>query len=114
MATPHSSAFPFDAQHQGLSKRELLAAMAMQGLLAGGGNNNMTEALVASTSVKYADLLLAELDKGKRVCPVKSVLDGRGLMSSERRALLCPRVNRAIRAKNNSGAAGFASGSKVA
>src|SRR5262249_134726 len=39
------------------------------------------------------------------VCPVKSVLDGRGLMPSERRAFLCPEVNRAIRAKSNSGVA---------
>jgi serine/threonine-protein kinase len=47
-----------------------------------------------------------------RVCPVNCVLDGRGVMSSERRALIWPMVDSAIRAKNSSGAAGLASGSR--
>jgi hypothetical protein len=47
------------------------------------------------------------------VCPANRVLDGRGVMPSERRALLWPKVDRAIRAKNSSGGAGLTSGSTV-
>ncbi len=47
------------------------------------------------------------------VCPVNSVLDEHGVMPSERRAYPCPKVNRAIRAKSSSGAAGSASGNTV-
>ncbi len=54
---------------------------------------------------------LQPLKKG--VCPVNSVLDEHGVMPSERRAYPCPKVNRAIRAKSSSGAAGSASGNTV-
>ena len=44
----------------GLTKRELFAAMAMQGMT---NNNNITVEIVAAWSVQYADALLAELAK---------------------------------------------------
>jgi transposase len=47
------------------------------------------------------------------VRPANSVLDSRVEMSSERRATTWPLANRAIRAKNSSGVAGYTSGSIV-
>lgn len=44
------------------TKRELFAAMAMQGLLAGEQKNNLS-ILIAEKSVVCADALLAELEK---------------------------------------------------
>ena len=44
----------------GLTKRELLAARAMQGMV---GDNNLSTEIVAAWSVQYADALLAELAK---------------------------------------------------
>lgn len=51
----------------GLTKREYFAAMAMQGLVANLtiGRNEYVE-LIAGTSVKYADALLAELSKDEK------------------------------------------------
>jgi hypothetical protein len=54
------------------------------------------------------------IDHRESVRPANSVLDEDGVMSSERRAYPCPKANRATCAKNNSGAAGFASGKAVA
>jgi len=50
----------------GLTKRELFAAMAMQGLLAGNpprppGNEESATALITNASVRVADALLAAL-----------------------------------------------------
>lgn len=47
----------------GLTKRELFAAMAMQGLLAY-PHSNQTVGVCASVAVKAADALIAELSKG--------------------------------------------------
>lgn len=44
----------------GLTKRELFAAMAMQGMIASG---RYGETVVSPVSVAYADALLAELSK---------------------------------------------------
>jgi hypothetical protein len=46
----------------GISKRELFAAMAMQGVLFGG--EYIESVVVANQAVKYSDALLAELNKG--------------------------------------------------
>jgi hypothetical protein len=56
---------------------------------------------------------ILEVENTGRVCPVNSVLDEHDVMPSERRAYPCPKVNRAIRAKSSSGAAGLASGGTV-
>lgn len=48
----------------GLAKRELFAAMAMQGLLSIASNGANIEQNV-SDAVKHADMLMAELDKPK-------------------------------------------------
>lgn len=72
-------AFPFDAgaiRQTGLTKRELIAAMAMQGLLSNPGGpvqasnvsgwqstTNCSRGDVANESVQFADALLAELAK---------------------------------------------------
>lgn len=60
-------AYPFvvrDCRVEGLTKRELFAAMAMQGQL-GDNSRNGTPAEYADWSVKLADALLAAL-KGNR------------------------------------------------
>ncbi len=46
----------------GLTKRELFAAMAMQGLMSGSGRTGSYKDY-AGDSVKFADALIAELDK---------------------------------------------------
>lgn len=51
----------------GLTKRELFAAMAMQGSLAGEPGPHLQSNQLARESVAHADALLAELDR-----PVKS------------------------------------------
>ena len=62
-------AFPFDAgaiRQTGLSKRELIAAMAMQGLASVPSSGGVTTAGIAhdvGAAVAYADALLAELAK---------------------------------------------------
>jgi hypothetical protein len=66
-------AFPCVPQHgsaDGLTKRELFAAMAMQGLLARGNHGVLAEQGItfkdyAYWSTEYADALLAELEKKK-------------------------------------------------
>ena len=82
MINPNDMAFPMNPEHTpnntiqcGLTKRELLAAMAMQGLLAnaggpiqangstGWGLTNVTHDQVAGVACRIADALLAELAK---------------------------------------------------
>ncbi len=62
---PYSPAFPL-LNHYGLTKRELFAAMAMQGI-ASNPNAATTEGpdVVAGAAVEAADALLAELAKPK-------------------------------------------------
>lgn len=50
---------------QGLTKRELFAAMAMQGMLADASDNYLSERgyIYAEIAVKRADALIAELNK---------------------------------------------------
>ena len=52
-------------QHLGLSKRELLAAMAMQGILSApqAPNGGLTTEQMAAAAVECADALLQELAK---------------------------------------------------
>lgn len=47
----------------GLTKRELFAAMAMQGLLARHGSDDYMPDVIARYATDYADALLAELAK---------------------------------------------------
>lgn len=48
----------------GLTKRELIAAMAMQGLLAGGWDHAGVPREGAETAVAYADHLLDTMERG--------------------------------------------------
>ena len=59
----NSSAAPSGVHHAetGLTKRELFAAMAMQGILA--GNDEYGGRKLAEVAVGFADALIAELDK---------------------------------------------------
>lgn len=71
MTTPKSGsdcAFPVigeDVRYWGLTKREYLAGLAMQGLLANPSvhNSNLTPEGTAIESLQYTDALLAELAK---------------------------------------------------
>lgn len=47
----------------GLTKRELFAAMALQGLLAGGASSDSSTLTIVAASAALADALLAELAK---------------------------------------------------
>ncbi len=47
--------------HTGMSKREWFAGMAMQGLLAHGGMNDVGK--IAHMSLRYADAMLARQEK---------------------------------------------------
>lgn len=62
LAIPNHNELP---DNKGLTKRELIAAMAMQGMLSANsklfGNN---EKQLSATAVAQADALLAELEKG--------------------------------------------------
>ncbi|HET8789961.1 MAG TPA: hypothetical protein VFM75_02035 [Modicisalibacter sp.] len=49
--------------NSGLSKREHIAAMALQGLLSHGGPNGEAAGWEAEHAVSYADALLAELER---------------------------------------------------
>ena len=49
----------------GISKREMFAMAAMQGLLAFHGDDEYNSGLIAKYSVEKADALLAELEKAK-------------------------------------------------
>jgi hypothetical protein len=50
-------------QNGGLTKRELVAAMALQGLLAAKPEHYITEGATARTAMRYADELLKALAK---------------------------------------------------
>lgn len=78
---PHASAFPvaglrgFDRieayPESGLTKREYFAGLAMSGMLGIGGphghiDGQGDEVDAAALAVKYADALLAELDKEQK------------------------------------------------
>lgn len=71
MSNANDSAFPLSANFKdghevtyGLTKRELFAAMAMQGILSTEtADDSFTGTLVAKRSVAFADALLAELAK---------------------------------------------------
>jgi len=57
-------AYPgYTNESTGLTKRELIAAMAMQGLMASDINDQYSENVIAITSVKCADALLEQLEK---------------------------------------------------
>lgn len=58
-----ANAFPTDALNSGLTKRELFAAMAMQGMLADSGGSGEISAYAVS-AVKIADALIAALNEG--------------------------------------------------
>lgn len=49
--------------HGGLTKREMFAMAAMQGLLAKHGDDDYSPASIAEYAVKHAECLLAELEK---------------------------------------------------
>lgn len=49
----------------GLTKRELFAAMAMQGALGGTPGTHLSPATLARESVEHADYLIAELEKAR-------------------------------------------------
>jgi hypothetical protein len=49
--------------HPGLTKREYFAAKALQGLLAAAGSLEMTELDYPHDAVRFADLLIAELNR---------------------------------------------------
>lgn len=59
-AYPPPSAFP---AHPGLTKRELLSAMAMQGLLANTEDGYSSINMLVHDATVYADALIAELQK---------------------------------------------------
>ena len=68
---PNDNAFPFGyamGVEDGLTKREYIAAMAMQGMLANSELTNETfkERLVAAWSVDCADALIDELNKEEK------------------------------------------------
>jgi hypothetical protein len=71
MENKDKPAFPAEAKLQGLTKREKIAAMAMQGILANHwcqneyGNNihALGHEHAAKQAVGYADALLKELEK---------------------------------------------------
>ena len=51
-----------DVRYPGMTKRELFAAMAMQGLLA---NDDVPLSYIGAAAVKQADALLAALEGGR-------------------------------------------------
>lgn len=57
--------FETNDDYRGLTKRELFAAMAMQGLAANNGftKTGLTMESMATNAVQSADALIAELDK---------------------------------------------------
>jgi hypothetical protein len=66
MSRANQRAFPVPhgSENKGLTIREHLAAVAMQGLLVNYGPALHTPAHIAQWSLEYADALLAELSKG--------------------------------------------------
>ena len=61
MTLPNDVAYPRSIdQHSGLTKRELIAAMTLQGICAG---NSVNEKESPRLSIKLADMLIEELNK---------------------------------------------------
>jgi hypothetical protein len=60
---PNDLAYEPATMPEGLTKRELFAAMAMQGSLGGVPGNHLVPPNLARQSVDYADALLAALAK---------------------------------------------------
>jgi hypothetical protein len=58
-------ALPPNVPYSGMSKREVLAGMAMQGFAANADLNSLLDSTVQSASVRWADALISELGKGK-------------------------------------------------
>ena len=67
MTNPHAPVFPTEFDGRCITKGELFAAMAMQGI-ASNPNAATTEGpdVVAGAAVEAADALLAELAKGEK------------------------------------------------
>lgn len=64
MTDPNDPAFAIQGFSQGLTKRELFAAMAMQGAINMGGNVGWDTAdLLTKYAVEVADALILELSK---------------------------------------------------
>ena len=72
MTTGNLPAYPIEAEktyYLGLTKRELFAAMAMQGMAANPADNYLAEVdgkivnVTSKYAVEYADTLIAELNK---------------------------------------------------
>ena len=67
--SPNDSAYPrtYAERNRCLTKRELFAAMAMQGILANpdGSMVQWDEERVALAATEHADALIAELEKAK-------------------------------------------------
>ena len=59
----HSSVLLFEGAVTGLTKRELFAAMAMQGLCADPSTEHLDKSEIAFHSVALADVLLDELGR---------------------------------------------------
>ena len=69
MKTEGSDAmFPIGNVAKGLTKRELFAAMAMQGIASHGTAPGITDADVAEVACGLADALIAELNKETPPC----------------------------------------------
>jgi hypothetical protein len=63
MTNGNDSIHPLINGLEGLTKRELISAMCMQGLLANNGHENPTPETVAKNAVNYADKLIEALNK---------------------------------------------------
>lgn len=60
----YRSAFPTtEGQAEGLTKRELFAAMAMQGILAADHDNTTTQDQCMSWAIGHADALISALNE---------------------------------------------------
>ena len=65
MTNPHAPVFPTEFDGRCITKRELFAAMAMQGMLSN-SNVDVSDEVCAKSAVELADALIAELAKGER------------------------------------------------
>lgn len=84
----HAAAFPLGApidyphgnptgpSNHGLTKRELLAAMAMQGLVSGSGAD-YDDDIVARNAVRVADRLIEELERAELNDAIDKHLNGK-------------------------------------
>lgn len=67
MTNPNDTAYPYTSNNleEGLTKRELFAAMAMQGILANPDPDLVSAPGIALIAVEEADSLIKELNKTK-------------------------------------------------